>query len=102
MLRLCKFFVILVVFFSLALAKPAYPASLSLVVATDRQAYPNGAVYDVGDTVTLTGSVSNGSAVPDALVLFEVDTPAHQPWIIRTFTTGRTPSPLWANGPWSC
>lgn len=76
---------------SLALAKPVYSVSLSLVVATDRQ----DALYNVGNTVTFTGSVSNGTAIPDALVLFEVDTPKHNPWIIRTFTTGPNPAGLW-------
>jgi hypothetical protein len=90
-LRAFKFVMISVALLSLALAKPAFSASLSLVVAMDRQ----GALYDVGNTVTFTGSVSNGSIVPDALVLFEVDGPKHSPWIIRTFTTGHTPA-----GPW--
>jgi len=90
-LRAFKFVMILTALLSLTLAKPAYSASLSLVVATDKQ----GALYNVGSTVTFTGSVSNGSTVPDALVLFEVDGPKHSPWIIRTFTTGHTPA-----GPW--
>ncbi len=88
--RLSRALFVLVLFLSLTLTVPAYSASLSLVVATDRD------WYNVGDDVIVTGSVSNGSAVPDALVLFEVDTPNHDPWIIRTFTTGQTPA-----GPWS-
>jgi hypothetical protein len=80
-----------IVLLSLVLVMPAYSASLNLVIVADRQT----ALYDVGNTVTFTGSVSNGSTVPDALVLFEVDTPKQKPWIIRTFTTGQTPV-----GPW--
>ena len=82
-----KLIMISFVMFSLALAGPAYSASLSLVVATDRQ------WYSVGGDVIVTGSVNNGSAVPDALVLFEVDTPKGNPLIIRTLTTGQTPVP---------
>ena len=93
-MRAFKSAVILMVFFSIVLVNMACSASLSLVVTTDSQA--SGGVYSVGSAVTFTGSVDNGSAVPDALVLFEVDTPEHDPWIIRTFTTGQTPA-----GPWS-
>lgn len=93
-MRVFKFTMVLIIFLFLVLAKPACSASLNLVVTTDRQA--SGGVYSVGSTVTFTGSVDNGSAVPDALVLFEVDTPKHDPWIIRTFTTGQVPA-----GPWS-
>ncbi len=93
-MRAFKFVVFFLVISSAALAKPAYSASLSLTVTTDRQAL-NGGIYNVGSTVTFTGNVSNGSAVPDALVFFEVDTPKYDPWIIRTLTTGQTPP-----GPW--
>jgi hypothetical protein len=89
LLRAFKFIAISLLLFSLALVRPAYSASLSLVVAPERQ------TYDVAETVNITGGVNNGSAVPDALVLFEVDTPKHAPWIIRTFTTGQAPA-----GPW--
>jgi hypothetical protein len=81
-----RFVMILVALFSLMLLGSAYSAPLSLTIGTDKQ------VYNVGDRVTFTGSVNNGSAVPDALVLFEVDTPEGKPWIIRTFTTGQTPA----------
>lgn len=93
-MRAFKFLIIFLVVFSLTLARPAYSAPLSLVVETDR---PVPMYYSVGETVNFTGRVSwsNGSVVPDALVLFEVDTPKHEPWIIRTFTTGQTPP-----GPW--
>lgn len=74
---------------SLIFARPAYAESLVLTLTTDRL------VYDVGTSVTISGSLSNGSAVSDAVVLLEVDTPKHDPWIIRTFTTGQTPT-----GPW--
>ena len=85
---------VFLVLLSACVAKPAHSASLSLVITTDRQAL-NGALYSVADTVNFAGSVSNGSALPDALVLFEVDTPKGTPWIIRTFATGQTPT-----GPW--
>jgi hypothetical protein len=94
-LRTFKFLVFFLVISFAALAEPAYSASLSLTVTTDRQAV-NGAIYNVGSAVTFTGSVSNGSAVPDALVLFEVDNPKQSPWLIRTLTTGQTPP-----GPWT-
>jgi hypothetical protein len=77
---------ILVALFSLMLLGPAYSTTLSLTVGTDKQ------VYNIGDAATFTGTVNNGSAVPDALVLFEVDTPEGNPWIIRTFKTGQTPT----------
>lgn len=84
-----------IVLLSLALARPAYSASLSLMVGTDRHV---PAFYTVGEAVACTGGVNwnNGSVVPDALVLFEVDTPKHQPWIVRTLTTGQTPLGPWA------
>lgn len=95
MLRAFKFLIISLVVISLALARPAYSAPLSLVVETDRHV---PMFYSVGETVNFTGRVSwnNGSVAPDALVLFEVDTPKHEPWIIRTFTTGQTPPGPWA------
>ena len=81
-----RFAMILVAVLSLMLLRSAYSAPLSLTVMTDKR------VYNVGDAVTFTGTVNNGSVVPDALVLFEVDTPKGNPWIIRTFTTGQTPA----------
>ena len=92
-MRTSRLTAVLILLFIMVLARPVYSSSLTLVVTTNRQA---PAVYGVGDSVTLTGSVNNGSAVPDALVFFEVDTPKHNPWIIRTLTTGQTPA-----GPWT-
>lgn len=86
-MRAFKLVAVLILFLSLALTVPAYSASLSLGLATNKQ------TFNVTDTVQFLGSVSNGSAVPDALVFFEVDTPKGNPWIVRTFTTGQTPSP---------
>jgi hypothetical protein len=72
---------------SLALARPSYSGSLSLTVAT------SNSWYAVGTNASIAGSVSNGSAIPNALVFFEVDTPKGNPLVIRTLTTGQTPSP---------
>ncbi len=86
-MRAFKLMLISFVIVSLALASTSYSASLSLVVSTDKP------WYSVGGSVVITGSVSNGSAVPDALVFFEIDTPKGNPLIIRTLTTGQTPAP---------
>jgi hypothetical protein len=87
LLKILAFLMISVILFSLALARPAYSALLELDVATNKH------IYNVKDIVTFTGGVNNGSAVPDAIVLFEVDTPKNATWIIRTLATGPTPSP---------
>jgi hypothetical protein len=81
------FLTFLTVILPLALSSSAYSASLNLVVVTNKQ------TYNVGYTATFTGSVNNGTAFPDAIVLFEVDTQHGTPWIIRTFATGPNPSP---------
>ena len=93
-MRTFKFMVLFLVISSVVLVRPAYSASLSLTITTDRAAV-NGGVYNVGSAVILSGNVSNGSAIPDALVFFEVDNPKNNPWIIRTLTSGQTPP-----GPW--
>lgn len=80
------FVMISVTLLSLTLLSPAYSTSLTLTVVTDKQ------VYNVGSTAVFTGGVNNGSAVPNALVLCEVDNPLGNPWIIRTFTTGQAPA----------
>jgi hypothetical protein len=86
---------ILVVLLFLVLARPSYSANLTVVVTTDRQIV-NGGIYSMGETVYFAGSVSNGSLVSNALVLFEVDTSDGNPFLVRTLNTGQTPP-----GPWN-
>jgi hypothetical protein len=81
-----EFVMILIAVLTLMFLTPAYSASLNLTVVTDKQ------VYNVGSTAVFTGGVNNGSVVPNALVLVEVDNPLGNPWIIRTFTTGQAPA----------
>jgi hypothetical protein len=62
-------------------------ASLVLDVATSKQ------VYDAAETLKVSGSLSNsGVSVPDALVLLQIDNPKNSAWVVRTFTTGQSPT----------
>jgi len=69
------------------LVKPAWPAALTLTVATSKQ------VYNAGETLQIEGNLTdNGVPVPDGLVLLQINNPKNGIWVVRTLTTGQTPS----------
>jgi hypothetical protein len=69
------------------LVKPAWPAALTLTVATSKQ------VYNAGETLQIEGNLTdNGVPVPDGLVLLQINNPKGGIWVVRTLTTGQMPS----------
>ena len=69
------------------LVKPAWPADFILTVATSKQ------VYNAGDTLQIEGNLTDhGMPVPDGLVLLQINNPKNGIWVVRTLTTGQTPS----------
>jgi hypothetical protein len=69
------------------LVRPAWPAALTLTVATSKQA------YNAGETLQIEGNLTyNGVPVPDGLVLLQINNPKGGTWVVRTLTTGQMPS----------
>ena len=67
--------------------RPGTSASLLLEIATSKQ------VYDAAETLQIAGTLSNnGVPVSDALVLLQIDNPKNNMWVIRTLTTGQSPT----------
>ena len=62
-------------------------ASLVLDIATSKQ------VYDAAEPLKICGNLSNnGVPVPDALVLLQISNPKNSIWVVRTLTTGQSPT----------
>lgn len=84
-------FYVLMIVSLVAVTTVVSAASLNLIVAPDRQ------VYNVGDTITIDGSLTDGgSPVSDAIVAVEVDNPVGGIFSLRTLNTG----PLNPNQTW--
>ena len=72
---------------SLILIRPGTSAALVLDIATSKE------VYNAAETLEIGGNVSNsGVPVPDALVLLQIDNPKNSMWVVRTLTTGQSPT----------
>lgn len=83
----CLISVFVLVLLILVLARPAWSPALTLDVTTTKQ------VYNAGETLEIDGNLTNnGVPVPDALVLLQINQPKGSAWVIRTLTTGQTPS----------
>jgi len=86
-LKILEWLMIVFMLAILILIRPATSAALVLDIATSKQ------VYNAAETLEIGGNLSNnGAPVPDALVLLQVDNPTHNMWVIRTLTTGQSPT----------
>lgn len=82
-----KWILIAVVLIAMFFVKPGTSASLVLTVETSKQ------VYSAVENLELNGNVTNdGVPVSDALVLLQINNPADSVCVVRTLTTGQTPS----------
>jgi hypothetical protein len=81
---------ILTILTLLTYIETANSSNLNLTITTNKQ------LYNVGESVTIMGSLTqDGTPLSDGLVTIQVKTPKNATFIIRTFTTGQTPT-----GPW--
>lgn len=74
----------------ISLVQVAHATTLVLTINTDEY-------YNLGEDIVINGTLAlNGSPVPDGLVSLQINDPRNEIFIIRTLTTGTTPT-----GPWS-
>lgn len=86
-LKMLKSLILAFALVCVVLVKPAWPAALTLTVATGKQ------VYNAGETLQIEGNLThNGVPVPDGLVLLQINNPKNGIWVVRTLTTGGMPS----------
>jgi hypothetical protein len=86
-LKMLKSLILAFALVCVVLVKPAWPAALTLTVATSKQ------VYNAGETLQIEGNLThNGVPVPDGLVLLQINNPKNGIWVVRTLTTGGMPS----------
>jgi hypothetical protein len=82
-----KWIVIVVMLSTMLFVRPGTSTSLVFDIATSKQ------VYDAAETLEIGGNLSNnGVPVPDALVLLQIDNPKNCIWVVRTLTTGQSPT----------
>jgi hypothetical protein len=69
-LKMLKSMTLVLALVCVVLVRPAWPAALTLTVATSKQ------VYNAGETLQIEGNLTdNGVPVPDGLVLLQINNP---------------------------
>ena len=87
MLKMIGNFVLVFTLVCMLLVNPVWSPALVLNVTTSKP------VYNAGETLEINGNLTNnGVPVPDGLVLLQINHPKGSAWIVRTLTTGETPS----------